>query len=138
VNRSLVLGFSLYGTMSEVNAPDGAVPDAPGPLDVKFETFGFDLMYAPHTTAPTKLTLGAFLGGGAGHYVRDGTHEQHGETDFMLVLEPTAGVEQRITNWLHLHLEASYRLISGVEQPGLANGDFNGPAVSLALKLGRF
>lgn len=138
VTPSLLLGAGLYATMTEADAPEGAVPDAPGPLDVKFECFGLDLEYAARPTAPTHLTLGAFFGGAAARFVRDKTDEQHGETDFMLLVEPAAGVEQRITDWLHLNLAVSYRLVSGVEQPGLEHDDFNGAAAALAFKCGRF
>jgi hypothetical protein len=48
------------------------------------------------------------------------------------------GVERRVNGWLHLNLAVSYRLVSGVEQPGLENGDLNGPGVALAVKFGRF
>ena len=138
ITPSLLIAGGGYGTMTEVDAPENAVPDAPGPLDLKMETFGFDLEYAAHPTAPTHLTLGAFFGGAALHYVRDKTGEQHGETDFMLILEPSVGVEQAVTNWLHLNLAASFRLVNGVEQPKLDNGDINGVAVSLAVKFGQF
>jgi hypothetical protein len=138
VTPSLLLGGGGNGTMTEVDARDGAVPDAPGPLDVKFESFGFDLEYAVRPTAPTHLTLSALFGGAAAHYMRDKTDEQHGETDFMLLLEPAAGVERRVTDWLHLNLAVSYRLVSGVEQPGLEDGDFIGAAAALAVKFGRF
>jgi hypothetical protein len=138
ITPSLLLGGSLYGTMTEVDARHGAVPDAPGPLDIKFETFGFDLEYAVRPKAPTHLTLGVLLGGAAAHYVRNKTHEQHGETDFMFLLEPLAGVEQRVTDRIHLNLAGSYRLVSGVEQQGLKDADCSGPAAALAVKFGRF
>ncbi len=138
VTPSLLLGGSLLGTMTEINARHAAVPDAPGPLDIKFETFGFDLEYAVRPKSPTHLTLGALLGGAAVHYVRNKTHEQHGETDFMFHLEPSVGVEQSITDRLHLNLAGSYRLVSGVEQRGLKGTDCTGPAAALALKFGRF
>ena len=138
VTPSLLFGGGLYGTMTEVDGPESGVPDAPGPLDVKFESFGVDLEYAGDPRAPTHLTLSGFFGGGAAHYVRDKTDEQHGETDFMLLLEPAVGVERRVADWLHLNLAVSYRLVSGVEQPGLEDGDFSGPAAALAVKLGRF
>jgi hypothetical protein len=138
VTPSLLLGGGGYGTLTEVDAREDAVPDAPGPLDVKMESFGFDLEYAPHPTAPTHPTLGAFFGGAAAHYMRDKTDEQHGETDFMLLLEPSVGVEQRVTDGLHLHLAVSYRLVSGVEQQGLEEDDLNGAAAALAVKIGRF
>jgi hypothetical protein len=138
VTPSLLLGGALYGTVTEVNAPEGAVPDVSGPLDVRLESFGLDLEYAAHPSAPTHLTLGAFLGGGAAHYMRDKTNEQLGETDFLLVLEPAVGVERKITGWLHLNLAVSFRLVSGVEQPGLGDRDLNGAVATLAAKFGRF
>lgn len=138
VTPSLLIGGGGYGTMTEVDAREGAVPDAPGPLDVKFESFGFDLEYAAHPKAPTHLTLKAFFGGAAGHYMQDKTDEQLGETDFMLLVEPEVGVERRVTDWLHLHLAVSYRLVSGVEQPGLEESDFSGAGAALAVKFGQF
>ncbi len=138
VTPSLLVGIGAYGTMMEVNAPEGAMPDSLGPMDVKFECFGFDLEYAADPEASTHLTLNAFVGGAAVHYMQEKTGEQYGETDFALLLQPAVGVERRINDWLHLNLAASYRLVSGVEQPGLQNGDISGLAVVLACKFGRF
>jgi hypothetical protein len=138
VTPSLVFGGGAYGSINGVDAPEGAVPDAPGRLDIKFQSFGFDLEYSPHPAAVTHLTLDAFFGAAANHYVRHGTDEQHGETDFMLLFEPSLGVERRVADWLHLNLAVSYRLVTEVEQPGLKAADFNGAAVALAVKLGQF
>ena len=84
------------------------------------------------------MTFGALVGGGAAHYMRDGTKDQHGETDFMLLLEPGIGVERLLSSWLRLDLRASYRLVSGVEQVGLKTGDISGPSLTLAAKFGRY
>ncbi len=138
IGPSLVLGFSAHGTTTEIDAPDGAMPDSMGPIDIEFQSFGFDLEYGLNPRAPTHLTLGALLGGAAVHYVPERTGEQHGETDFLLLLQPAVGVERRVNAWLHLNLALSYRLVSGAEQPGLRNSDINGPALGLAFKLGRF
>lgn len=138
ISPTLMLGGGAYGTMTEVDARNGVVADAPGPLDVKLESFGVELEYAPDPGAATHLTANALIGGGAIHYVRDGGGDQHGETDFVLLLEPAFGVEQRVTDWLHLNLAASFRLVNGVEHPGLDPGDFNQPSAVLAIKLGRF
>jgi hypothetical protein len=139
---ALVLGGGLYGTVSEVDAREGAVPlGAPefeGLLDVKFESFGLDLEYALAPVSATHLTLGVFVGGAAARYVRDKTNEQQGETDFMFLVDPSVGLERGITDWLHLHIAASYRLVTGVEQPGLGEDDLRGAAVALAAKIGRF
>jgi len=43
---SWLLGGGAYGTMTEINARKGAMPDSLGPMDVKFESFGCDLEYA--------------------------------------------------------------------------------------------
>jgi hypothetical protein len=135
VTPSWMIGAGLYGTMSEVDAPGGALA---GPLDVKFETFGLDVEYAARPAARAHLTFGVLLGGGAVRFVKDKTDEQQDETDFVLLAEPSMGLEWGVTGWLHLNLALSYRLVGGVEQPGLKNADFVGPAVSLAAKLGRF
>lgn len=138
ITSSLMLGGGAYGTMTEVDAREGGVPGALGPLDVKFESFGLDLEYAVHPTAPTHLTATSFIGGAAARYAQDKTDEQWGETDFMLLLEPSLGVEQRVTDSLHLNLAVSYRLVSGVEQAGLKGGDLQGVAAALAVKIGQF
>jgi hypothetical protein len=138
VSPSLLVGFGVHGTITEVDAPDGALPDSLGPMDVKFESFGLDLEYAVKPEAPTHLTLGASLGGAAAHYTQETTGEQYGETDFLLLFQPAVGVERRVNGWLHLNLAGSYRLVRGAEQPGLRNCDINGPAVALAFKVGRF
>lgn len=138
VTSSLLIGIGAHGTMTEVDAPEGAMPDSLGPMDVKFESFGFDLEYAAKPEAPTHLTLNAFVVGAAVHYMQEKTDEQYGETDFLLLLQPAVGVEQRVNGWLHLNLAVSYRLVSGVEQPGLQNGDISGLAVALAFKFGQF
>jgi len=134
VAPTLFLGFGLYGTLSEVDAP---VTGPTGPLDLKLETFGLEMEYAVPRGAPTRFTLTAFLGGGAARYVRDKTDSQDGETDFMLLLEPAVGVQQRIANWMHVNVAASYRLVGSVEQAGLRGEDLRGPAAGLTVKLGR-
>lgn len=137
VTPSLVLGGGLYGTMTEVDAPSG-VPYAPAPLDLEYEAFGFEVEYHFSHAAPTHFTLAAFLGGAAARYTREGTNEQHGETDFQFLLEPAVGVEQAISRRARVNLAASYRLSGEVEQVGLSESDVGGPALTLSLKLGRF
>jgi hypothetical protein len=138
VTPSLSVGVGLYGTLAGVDAPEGAVPGVPGHFDIKMERFGMELEYAVHPTDATHLTLGSFVGGGAAHYVKDGSGEQEGETDFLFLVEPAVGVERQVTEALHLNLSASWRLAGGVEMRGLATGDLQGPTLGLAVKLGRF
>jgi hypothetical protein len=138
VSRSVTLGFGLYGTLSQVDGASGVISAAGVPLDVKLESFGVEFEYALHPVARTHFTLGALLGGAAIRYVKDGTDEQDGETDFVLLLEPGVGIERAVAGWVHLHLAVSYRVVSGVEQRGLTTSDAHGPAAVFALKLGCF
>jgi len=135
---SLVLGGGLYGTVTEVDAPAGVLSSSGGPLDLKLDRFGLELEYALRPAAPTHVTLGALLGGGAARYTQDGTNEQDGESDFVLLIQPGVGVEQRVGENIHLNLSATYRLVRGVEQVGLDEEDLRGIGVALAVKLGRF
>jgi len=134
----LVVGGSLYGTLTEIDAPDEALTEVPGPLDVEFDCFGADVEYHIRPNASTHFTVNGFIGGGAVRFERDKTDEQMGESDFLFVLEPGVGVEQRVTGWFHLHLALSYRMVTGLEQRTLENADFSGPGVALSAKLGRF
>jgi hypothetical protein len=138
VTPSLVLGAGLYATLTEVDAPTQAVADAPGPLDLKYEKFGLELEYHARRMSPVHPTFAAFVGGAAARYARDGTNDQHGETDFMLVVEPAAGIEWSAARRLHVNVAVAFRLTGPVEQAGLREGDVRGPAVRLALKVGRF
>lgn len=138
ITPSWSFGGGLYGTISEVDANDGAAVDAPEPLDVKLDCFGLDLEYAAHSGAPMHLTLSAFIGGAAARYVKSSTGEQHGESDFTFLVEPAVGVERRVSERLHLNLALSYRLMVGVDQPGLNERDLQGPSLALAVKFGRF
>jgi hypothetical protein len=138
VSPTLTLGGGAYATMTEVDARDGEVPFASGPLDIKFECFGVELEYARHPSAPTHLTFASFFGGAAAHNAQDKSDDQFGETDFMLLWEPAAGVEKRLTESLHLHLAVSYRLVHGVEQAGLRASDLQTAAVTLTAKIGKF
>lgn len=133
---SLAVGAGLYGTLTEVDAP--AQGGSPGPLDVKYEEFGLELEYHFRSAAPVHFTLAAFAGGATARYVRDGTDEQHGETDFMLLVEPAAGIEWSASRRVHVNLAAAFRLTGPVEQAGLRGRHLRGPAVRLAVKLGKF
>lgn len=135
---SLMLGGGLHGTLTEVDARSGVVPNAPGPLDLKVETGTVDLEYAPRAAGRTHLTFTAQAGFAALHLTRNGTTDQFGETDFLWLVEPDVGVERSVSGWCHLSLSAAYRLVGGVEQAGLKNADIDGAVLSLAVKFGRF
>jgi hypothetical protein len=142
-NHTLIIGGGGYGVISEVDGADGVLGPQEGPLDIEFGCFGIEVEYIRNSNSLLHYSFYTLMGGGANNYVKDvgsvwDSNEQSGETDFMLVLEPAVNGELNITPWFRLNAGLSYRLVSGVEQAGLDNGDFNGPAVTIALKFGRF
>jgi hypothetical protein len=66
------------------------------------------------------------------------SNEQVGESDFVMVIEPAINAELNVTTWFRLNAGVSYRIVAGVDQVGLDNSDFSGPAASLTFKFGRF
>jgi len=137
VTPALAIGFGLHGTVTEVDAPPEIMPALPYTLDVAVETFAVDFEYVPRPAARTRATVGASLGGAAGHYMKNGTSVQEGETDFMLLFEPAVGVERALARTVWLYLSASYRLLRGVEMLGLTTADLAGPSAAIAVKFGR-
>ena len=89
------------------------------------------------------FSLYTLIGGGATNFVKDvgsasQSNQQAGETGFMWVLEPAVNAELNVTSWLRLNAGVSYRLTSGLNQPGLDDSDFSGVSASLAFKFGSF
>lgn len=76
--------------------------------------------------ASTYITLYTLIGGAAVRYATDKTNNQQGETDLTFLLEPAEGLEWELSDGLHLNLSLSYRLVSGVDQPGAGRTDQTG------------
>lgn len=142
LNHSLVLGGGGYGVFTEVDAPEETLPEE-GPLDIEFGYGGFEAEYILHPNSLTHFSLYLLIGGGATNFVKDvgsvlDSNEQIGESDFVLVLEPAVNGELNVTKWFRLNGGVSYRLVNGVDQPGLENSDFSGVTATLNFKFGHF
>jgi hypothetical protein len=142
LNHSLVLGGGGYGVVTEVNAPEGALP-LEGPLDIEFGYGGFEVEYIIHPKSLVHFSIYTLIGGGVTNFVKDvgavtESNEQAGESHFMFVLEPTVNAELNVTTWFRLNAGMSYRLTSGVNQEGLNDSDFSGMAATLTFKFGKF
>lgn len=143
LNHSLVLGGGGYGVISEIDAPEGALGPEEGPLDIEFGYGGFEIEYIVDSDSRAHYTVYTLIGIGATNYVKDSgsvweSNEQSGESDFLFVLEPAVTGELNVTTWFRFNLGVSYRLVNGVDQAMLDDGDFSGPAVSITLKFGKF
>jgi hypothetical protein len=142
INHSLIIGGGIYGVYTEVNAAQDILP-AQGPLDIDFSYFGLEVEYVFGPRALIHYSVYTFVGGGAVRLLKDvgsfsKSSTQVEESDLAFVFEPAANVEVNITTWCRALLGVSYRIVTGVTQVGLGNGDFTGPSASLTIKFGSF
>jgi hypothetical protein len=142
LNHSLILGGGGYGVATEVDAPEGIMPQE-GPLDIEFGYGGFEMEYLVRPNALTHLSFYALIGGGALNFVKDvgpvsESNQQVGEADVVFALEPAVSAELNVTKWFRLSAGGSYRLVTGVNRAELENRDFSGLAATLTFKFGKF
>lgn len=142
INHSLLIGGGIYSIVSKVDAQEGVLP-LEGPLNVDLSYFGLETEYIIKPADLWHFTTYIFVGAGSTRYVKDvgsvfKSSEQSGESDIVFVTEPAVNVELNITNWFHVNTGLSYRLVTGVNQPGLESSDFSGITGTLAFKFGKF
>ena len=142
INHSFVIGGGGYGTVTEVDAPEGIFPEL-GPLDLKLEYGGFELEYILNPKSLAHFSFYILIGGGSIKFSKDaGSHDEGDHTvgpdDFVFVMEPAINGEMNITDWFHINAGVSYRIITDVEQEQLENSDFSGVTGNLTFKFGSF
>lgn len=142
INHSFVIGGGGYGTVTEVDAPEGVIPMY-DKLDLHFAYGGFELEYIFNPLALGHFSVYLLTGGGTitfaedfGHYNED--NHMVGGDDFVFVLEPAVNGELNITEWFHINAGVSYRFVTGVEKEMLEDSDFSGVAGNLTFKFGSF
>ena len=96
IDHSLILGGGGYGVVTEIDAPEGVLPQE-GPLDVKFEYVGFEVEYLFDPMSLVHGSLYTFVGVGDTYYVKDvgpvsRSNAQVTEKAYMFVLEPAVTV----------------------------------------------
>jgi len=142
IGHSLILGGGGYGMVTEVDAPSTVMPQE-GPLDIRFETFGFEMEYVFDPMSLTHMSFYTLIGGGAVHYFKDvgsfsSSNQQIGETGFMFLVEPAINAELNVIEWFRVGAGISYRFVTGDDHAGLNNDDFKTMSFSVTLKFGAF
>jgi hypothetical protein len=142
IGHSLVIGGGGYGVTTEVNATEGAIADQ-GPLNLQFGYGGLELEYRIHPQSLGHIGFYTLIGGGSTTYVKDAgslaaSVERVGATDSVFVVEPGVNAELNVTRWLHLNAGMTYRVVTGVTQAALRNGDLSGFTGALTFKFGSF
>jgi hypothetical protein len=142
INHSFVIGGGGYGTVTEVDAPEGILPEL-GSLDLKFEYGGLELEYILNPKSLAHIGFYILIGGGSIKFSNDtGSYHEGDHTvgpdDFVFVMEPSINGELNITDWFHITAGVSYRFVTGVEQTSLVDSDFSGVSGVLTFKFGSF
>lgn len=129
INRALVVGIEGYGLVNEIKV------STPRNRLLDFGYGGLLLGYVNRSQKLVHLSINTLIGGGGLHYRPDYYDEW---IDAVFVCEPGADLIINITKHFRIGLGGSYRFVSGVDLPGLDNGDLDGPSASLVFKFGRF
>ena len=147
INHSLMLGGGAFGLVNNILASN----DVPLINSKRPSTaFGYGGPMIEYTGNPKELvhyTAHMLIGGGvAGYYLRDHHDWDEGPDldfhndnwDICLAMEFGAGVELNVASFFRINAGVSYLFVNGIELPGLADGDINGPSAHLTLKFGKF
>lgn len=157
-NRRFTVGFAGQGIASWVEADDGLFNKGTGyegdPHFIDGGWGGLLLQWEPWSQAFIHPNLSATFGVGAVTYSErvnedgwDDAWDVHAdvETDegrpvgLFGVTELAAGGTLNVARWCRLDVEASYRIVSGVDDlDGLEDGELGGPAFGLGLRFGGF
>lgn len=133
INHTFVIGGGGYGLVNQVNAD---VPDT----TISFGYGGGELEYIVRSDDVLHFTLQTLIGAGAVDLMEKDfvSSQSDHRADAVFVGELNANLELNVTPWFRLNFGAGYRLVSGVNTPGLSNSDLGGPTGALTLKFGKF
>ena len=141
VNKFLILGVGGYGIVTKTKV-QGIIPDKPlslyggyGGVLLGFNIFPREVVH---------LSFPVLIGAGNIYLVDETFFANSFDEDFTIerstffVAEPGILVEVNITNFFHLALGASYRLIDGLNMTNLSNDDISDWSGNLVFKFGSF
>jgi hypothetical protein len=131
--NDFVFGGFGYGSTNHLNPPD--LPDF---RDLNLR-FGFGGLMAGYTFLAQRAVHPAiYLNAGWGEA---GLYEKQDVAflkDNIFIVMPQLEIELNFTRFFKLGVGATYRIATGVDIPGLLNGDLSGPGASLSFRFGAF
>jgi hypothetical protein len=136
LKHRVYLGMAGYGLATDEARAQIGGPDAGPPLEMGYG--GLLVGYVVPTPGLVQLTVDALLAGGGVKY--DGTVASgiDDEWDGVFVFEPNAGLELKLARILRLGFGAGYRLVGGVDTPGLSDDDLRGVTGTARIRVGWF
>lgn len=136
INHRLGIGGKGYGIVNEV-----AVPELEN-IKLEFGCWGGLLEYHFFPEKLVNLHINSMIGAGGVRYSVIDYQEPHDEVDWtddgFFVFEPGVGVDLHVHKNFRIGLNASYRLVDGVDYADLTNADLSGLSAEFTLKFGIF
>ena len=145
-NHQYLFGVAAYGLATRHNSPESMrIEGQPSTLGLVYGGMRLGMVATPHKLLHVTIAVLAGPGSLSGisrvptrAEFEVGYERQMGHTETFFVMEPEVAVEVNATSFMRVALGATYRYVTGVEQPGLSTGDLSSPAASLAFKFGAF
>jgi|GEM_PF-3007694 len=146
IDHVLELGGGGCGITSTVDAYEKYGPEPHYPDDrMGFGYGGFLVRYHLFSRNIVNLGVGALIGAGGLTIGTWDTSEQEWSSDYkhmrseaVFVFEPHVGAYTNFTRWLRIGAVAGYRLVSGVDTPGVKASDLAAPTLGGVLQGGWF
>lgn len=146
VKHQYLFGVAGYGLASRIDAPNTMLIDGNSSrLGLVYGGIRLGVIATPHSLL--HLTIGTLMGAGSLTGISNvptraefevGYERRMGHAETFFVVEPEVAVETNVASFMRVALGASYRYVTGIEQPGLSSGTLSSPAASLAFKFGVF
>ena len=139
VNHQLVLGGGGFGLVTRVHPPEGATSNS---ADYHLN-FGYGGIWIEYLIAPMQIvhaSVGTLIGAGGLSYTRYRPKDADSDThsDSVFVLDPVVAVEVNVVRFMHVALQAGYRITAGVGLKSLRNVDVSGFTFGAIAKFGSF
>jgi hypothetical protein len=136
LNKSFVIGGAGYGLVNEVHGS----PDGVNGMELRFGYGGGTVEYILMPDAVAHVSLSGLVGAGGTRWVHDrhsgiDDNREVGHSDAFFVFEPGMNLELNLTHGIKINVGATYRLLNGVDQAGLREGDLSGPSATFSVKL---
>ena len=136
INHRLGIGGKGYGIVNEL-----AVPELEN-IKLEFGCWGGLLEYHFFPEKMVNLHINSMIGAGGVRYSVIDYQEPHDEVDWsddgFFVFEPGIGADLHVHKNFRIGVNATYRLVNGVEYADLTNGDLSGLSAEFTLKFGAF
>jgi hypothetical protein len=134
LDQRLSLGGGGFALLNPIEAPS---PERGQDPRIGFGAGGLWAQYVWAPSWDVQPTSGLMVGAGSLSHQAHSFSSTYTSSAFFFVM-PEVGLEIEMEQVVRIGIEASYRIVTGVDLPGFGNGDASGPGVGVHAKLGVF